>query len=153
MTKEQFEQLKIGDTVLGTRSGSTLTVTDIHRQRELISTGGAWRRRQDVSVPEEWKDNTATVLPEIKEYTFPISMLKRLGLIQSAIVVTVRRAGPDGYVGTLTSLRQALQLDIPQATFFAAWKNLHILRIVTMQKIGSKYNRFHLDEEALKNLL
>lgn len=150
MTKEQFEQLKIGDTVLSPKAGEHRVVTDIHRGKQLINTGGTWRRRQDVTVPEEWKDSLGTHLPEVKEYTFPIPMLKKLGLIQSAIVVTVRRAGKEGYVGTLTALRLALQLDIPQATFFAAWKNLHILRLVTMEKIGSKYNRFQLSEEAMK---
>lgn len=150
MTKEQFEQLNIGDHVTGTKNGTLVRVIDIQRDRQLVNTGGTWRRRQDIYMPDGSKDSLATRLPAIKQYTFPVHMLKKHGLIQSAILVTVRRAGPEGYVGTLTSLNQATQLGVAQATFFAAWKNLHTPRLVTMQKIGSKYNRFQLSEEALK---
>jgi len=150
MTKEQFEQLKIGDHVTGTKNGTLVKILDIQRDRQLVNTGGTWRRRQDIKMPDAAKDNLATRLPAIKQYTFPVHMLKKHGLIQSAILVTVRRAGPDGYVGTLTSLNQAIQLDLPQATFHTVWKNLHTLGLVTMQKIDSKHNRFQLSEESLK---
>ena len=150
MTKEQFEQLKIGDTVTGTKYGTVVKVLDIHRGKQLINTGGTWRRRQDIKIPEGTKDILDTRLPEIKQYTFPVAMLKKLGLIQSAIVVALRRAGPDGFVGTLMSLNQATQLEIPQTTFHKAWKNMHILGLVTMQKIDSKHNLFKLSDGTMK---
>lgn len=153
MTKEQFEQLSIGDYVTGSKPGTVVRVTDINRRRGLVCTGGTWRKRQDVKPTATWQDRLATRLPPVREYRFPVTMLARLGLVQSAIVTTVRRAGEGGYVGTQTSLRLDLRLEVSASTFHAAYKNLNILGLVTMEKIGSSYNRFRVSEEALEHLV
>lgn len=153
MTKEQFEHLKIGDDVLNAKKDARVKVTDICRRRGLLCTGGTWRKRSDVEMPEGWENSNLTKLPPVRKYTFPVAMLAEMGLIQSAIIVTLQRCSGCCFVGSLTSLRLALQLDIPNATFFAAYKKLHKEGYISMERLGAWGSRYSLNEEKIKHLL
>lgn len=153
MTKEQFESLKIGDIVLSASSGKQLRVTDICRNRGLLCTGGTWRKRSAVSVPEDWQDKYRTSLPPVREYTFSTKMLQRFGLVVSATILTLRRAGEEGFIGSNENLCDALQIGIPHSTFYAFYKRMVSDKVIVVERTPTRLNRYRLNEETVNKYL
>lgn len=153
MTKEQFDTLKIGDLVVSTRGGKQIPVTDICRNREIICTGGTWRKRKDVYVPESRKSSIRTTLPSIHQYTFSVKMLQKFGFVVSATILTLKRAGEEGFVGSNDNLREALQIDIPRTTFYAFYKRMRKEGIISVERTSTNLNRYRLNREAVKEYL
>lgn len=153
MTKEQFESLNIGDMVLGTQGGKELRVTDICRTRGLICTGGTWRKRSAVAVPDNWDDKFRTRLEPVYRYSFSVKMLRRFGLVISATILTLKRAGKDGFVGSNENLCDALQIGVPRSTFYAFYKRMCAENIITVEKTSTSLKRYRLNEDAVKDYL
>lgn len=104
MNLEQFNALKIGDSVYRSEGQDTVTVSDIDRRNMRIHTGGAWRYYKTVRVPVPETATPTPTEPHPEEMTFPLAMLRTYGLTATSIILAVRRAGPEGFVGSLETL-------------------------------------------------
>lgn len=152
MTKEQFETLRIGDLVLGTKK-KEVRVTDICRTRGLICTGGIWRKRADVALPERQKEKLRTKLAPIHHYTFSVKLLQKYGLVISATILTLKRCGSEGFVGSNENLCESLQLGVPKSTFYAFYKRMCKENIIIVERTSTNICRYSLNEEAVKEFL
>lgn len=103
MTIDQFNSLRIGHEVMRTDGSGTLRVTEIDRAGRRIQTSGPWRYYKHVDLPPASLNMTPRIeLPQ--EVTYPVSMLKKYGLIQTAIILAVQKAGPGGFIGDMDTL-------------------------------------------------
>lgn len=148
MTKEQFMKLKIGDRVLSSDGSSILPVTDLHRDKGLVSTGGRWMKFRGVALAYEQGCKPTTIDPPT-HITFSVAMLKELGLIGSAIVHAIRRAGPEGFVGSNEALVRAAGFADVRGSYGFLVRPLVDKNVVRRELIARTVTRFTLVEENL----
>lgn len=103
MTIEQFYALKIGDKVMNSYGTNSVAVSDIDRINHRLQTSGSWRYYKTVRLPPVEMSLTP-VEPCPDEITLSINMLRCYGLTATGIIMAVRRAGPEGFVGSIETL-------------------------------------------------
>ena len=151
MTEKQFESLKVGDKVMNNALTKEVPVIDINRQKGIINTGGAWRRFKNVKLAGIPVPDHFTRLEPLTHITLPVKMLKRYPLLDTVILHTILRAGPDGFVGTNETLCDATQLCRSAGTFNVIIMRLVREGLVIRENLAKKVTRFLVDEERAKD--
>lgn len=89
--------------VLRSDSSGSIPVADIDRRGCRIHTGGSWRYFKLVHLPASSFTYTP-VEPHPEEITFPVAMIRSYGLTATGIILAVRRAGEEGFIGNIEVL-------------------------------------------------
>lgn len=153
MTTKQFNELHIGDMVMNNALTKEVPVLDINRKLGSINTGGSWRRYKNVKlagmpVPEHF-----TCLEPVTHVTLSMNMLKRYSLLDAIIISTIRRAGPEGYIGTNETLCEHTQLCRSISTFNTIISRLTHEGIVIRENLAKKASRYTIDAEKAEPYL
>lgn len=103
MKRDQFNSLRIGDSVIRAGGSGIIPVTDIDRASGLIQTAGAWRYYKAVRLPSP--SIHFTPIEDTPDYIMlPTTMVRNYGLVATGIIMAVRRAGPGGFIGSMENL-------------------------------------------------
>lgn len=148
MTKDQFMNLKIGDRVLSSDRSAVLSITDIHRDKGLVNTGKHWMSFRGVTLVAEEKYKLTEIEPPT-HILFSVAMLKEFGLIGSAIILAIRRAGPEGFVGSNESLVRASGFADVRGSYGFLVRPLVDKNVVRRELVSRTVTRFTLVEENL----
>lgn len=154
MTLKQFNTLQIGDMVMNSNRTAEIPVSDINRNRGLICTGGSWRNYIAVRLPrtKELPVNF-TVLEPVTHITFSVKMINRFALAEAAIILTVLRAGDDGFVGTNETLCAAAQVCVSAASANIIIPRLCKEGILRREPLAHSATRYHLNRQLIEEYL
>lgn len=147
MTEEQFNNLRIGDEVLQYRTQRVVKVIDIDRPNKKLQTGTCWRRSKEIQLPPP--EFELTPEERLETLTFPVKMLTKYGLLQSCVILSLQRAGKDGFVGTMESLAKSAQVYTTANSCRGIINLLVRSGAVTRERLTSFVYRFKLTDEAL----
>lgn len=147
MTAEEFRNLRIGDSVIHTKEGF-VKVIDINRSNGRLTTGGTWRHYRDVRLPVPEYELTPVVKKD--SLTFPVRMLQVYGLLQSCILMAVREAGEDGFVGTIESLVESCQVFKSTGSTRQTILGLVHIGLIERTKLDINVYRFKLTPKAFQ---
>ena len=153
MTIKSFAELKIGDKVLNGNYTKEVTVTDINREKGMILAGGVWRKFTGVRFTEKDTQMPLTQLEPVTEMTFTVRMLKRFSIAEAAILQTIHRAGPKGYIGNNERLCRDAQIINTSSTY-----NLLISRLcrdgyIHRHNLAGRLSQFTLVSDKVKQYI
>ena len=153
MTEKQFRELKVGDTVMNNGLTNEVQVKDICRARGLINTGGAWRQYKNVCLKKATLPEHFTRLEPVTHFNLSVKALKRYTLLEVVIINTIHRAGPEGFIGSYETLRDATQMGNSIGTVNLVMSHLIRDGIVVRECLANKASILTINEELAKDYL
>lgn len=153
MTEKQFNSLKIGDKVMDASLTKEKVVTDIDREAGRLNTGGTWRKYKHVRLAGIPAPEHFTRLEPITHITLPIKALMRHPLVEIAIVQTILRAGPEGFVGTNDTLFEAVQVCTSNSTFSPTVGRMCREGILLREPLEGRVTRYFVNPAVLKEYM
>lgn len=153
MTEKQFNELRIGDKVMNGSLTGEVVVLDIDRNNATINTGGTWRLAKNVRLAGILTPDHFTKLDKLTHITLPIKAVLKYPLLDIAIIQTIHRAGPEGFIGTNDTLFDAIQVCRSISTFNPTISRLLREARVRRECLPGKVTKWFVDDEVAQEYI
>jgi S1-C subfamily serine protease len=128
-------------------------VTDIDREAGRLNTGGTWRKYKHVRLAGIPAPEHFTRLEPITHITLPIKAVLKYPLLDIAIIQTIHRAGPEGFIGTNDTLFDAIQVCRSISTFNPTISRLLREARVRRECLPGKVTKWFVDDEVAQEYI
>lgn len=153
MTEKQFNELRIGDKVMNGSLTGEVVVLDIDRNNATINTGGTWRSAKNVRLAGILTPDHFTKLEKLTHITLPIKAVLKYPLLDIAIIQTIHRAGPEGFIGTNDTLFDAIQVCRSISTFNPTISRLLREGRVRRECLPGKVTKWFVSDEVAQEYI
>lgn len=153
MTEKQFNELRIGDKVMNGSLTGEVVVLDIDRNNATINTGGTWRLAKNVRLAGILTPDHFTKLDKLTHITLPIKAVLKYPLLDIAIIQTIHRAGPEGFIGTNDTLFDAIQVCRSIGTFNPTISRLMREGVIRRECLPGKVTKWFVDDEVAQEYI
>ena len=164
MTEKQFNELRIGDKVMNGSLTGEVVVLDIDRNNATINTGGTWRLAKNVRLAgiltpdhftklDKLTPDHFTKLDKLTHITLPIKAVLKYPLLDIAIIQTIHRAGPEGFIGTNDTLFDAIQVCRSICTFKPTISRLLREGRVRRECLPGKVTKWFVSDEVAQEYI
>lgn len=153
MTEKQFNELRIGDKVMNGSLTGEVVVLDIDRNNATINTGGTWRLAKNVRLAGILTPDHFTKLDKLTHITLPIKAVLKYPLLDIAIIQTIHRAGPEGFIGTNDTLFDAIQVCRSIGTFNPTISRLMREGVIRRECLPGKVTKWFVSDEVAQEYI